>query len=334
MSLISKAQFIVLFLLIIQLFSCERIAKKIKKNKEENSITDSSKNLLTSTFFQPNTFYKLSTPYWFNSKIIAQKNIASIEVKILPYLNDSIDSLFPDFTHKFFFNKSGEITHLENTTYYQGLSLSTEGFKYKGKQDKYGLKQPLINTKIKNNNKTTTFIDEISVLAKYELLELEKEEEHYVIYLNKINPSEPKKVYITDSTYWKVMEVDKLQKKYGIVRICYGTPTLPYSCFDMSNLVNRSNIIECAYFSSLLPKSISTNKGLIRNELRFKYDSIGRIDAYSETNLSPDNSQLNQYIWKVMYEDEILPSRIVQRENYKDSLKLCKELQFEYFFND
>lgn len=334
MSLKSNAQFIVLFLLIIQLFSCEQIAKKRNKNKQENILTDSTKNLLTSTFFQPNTFYKLSAPYWFNSKIIVQKNIASIEVKTLPYLNDSIDSLFPDYTHKFYFNKSGEITHLENTTYYQGLSISTEGFKYKEKQDKYGLKQPLINTKIKSNNKTTTLLDEISVLAKYEILELEKEEEHYVIYLNKINPSDPKKVYITDSAYWKVMEVDKLKKKYGTIRICYGTPTLPYSCFHMSNLVNRSNIIEFAYFSSLLPKSISTNKGLIRNELRFKYDSVGRIGAYSETNLSPDNSPLNQFIWNVMYADEILPSRIIQRENYKDSLKPCKELQFEYFFND
>lgn len=306
------------------------------KHKEETTpdlkpvVASKEHNLLTLHFFKPYTFYNLSLPYWFNDYLVQNKAIESISITVYDIVDNEIDSLFPSCKHVFKFDDNGSVKFLSNTTFHQGVSLGTEEFEYNQKSDNYGIKTANfkgVKNKQYDRGSNTTLFDELQNLAVYQSFEHTKKEEDYVVYHDILHPNEGRKVYLNDTSDQNIMTVDALQKKYGTMRVCYGTPMLPETCFEVEDLVKRTNFIRYSYTNDMFPLKITQTEGLFNIVTTFDYDSIGRLVTYHNTTLSPDQSEIKNERWEVSYNEKDLPKTLTLFNKDNEALKTK---QFNY----
>lgn len=318
------------------IISCDNKSAVEENPTEEHITTNPALNLLTPHFFRPNAFYNLNSPYWFNSQLIKSLKIKTLEISVYSITDEALDSLFPQCEHRFIFDTAGAVSILENTSYYQGLSMGTEQFTYSKKADKYGLKKPkykALKGLKKEKNTKLNMLEELRALTVYELWDKTKETDHYILYTNKLNPEERKKVFITDTSYWSVIEVDQLQKNYGPIRVCYGTPLSPTSCFELDELVKRTNRISYVYSDEKLPLKMETTEGLFRKYFSFNYTHEGQLTNYTVTTKTPDQSILTDHLWQITYQNDILLSTIVlYTQNINNQEVKTKVKRFSYTF--
>ena len=322
----------VLFCLILPISSCD--------SEEKNNLTavsnlpDYNKNFFTSAYLINQSFYSISFPNWFNATMIDNNAIASLKIVFFQVSTDFEDSLQITSDVEFNFEKDGRVSKMISQQYYEGVSLGKETFKYNESPDNYGYSLPIISPRKSfiNKHKKDLLLDMVIELEAYDRLEKIESNEKNIMFKNTLRSNEDLYVFILDTLYWNVVYVDELIKKTGPnTTFCYGNPKQPVECFQLNNLVEKTNLKSTVFYDAGYPKRTVKKVGAFNHIKRYFYDSVGRFDYTLENIFASNGTYIEQKKYSIEYNNDDLPVNFLVFSGV-DSLNLKQQTKFEFTY--
>lgn len=302
-----------LFLLLIPVLlmgSCSEIQKKRRLRKSEKVLPF----VFRMHYFLAPDEQNMSFPLWFNDSIIQKNKIQSIIHKSYGHNTEEEQTLLAE--RIFVFDEQGALTHVQRKRYYENFLVENVTFKLNPVNDILG-------------HHNVEIIDSLhpKETVEYALYEKNLYTRQYAAFSN--TETGDYLFYIADMKFRNAVAVDSLFQPTPRDVIVFGSPARPVKKFNVTNIVNETNVVNYEYF-----KNSAGLKSVIKDNYPFytsstvTMDKKGNCTGYIDSTFSAER-YLNRTVSTFEFGKHHLPVKLKHSGMRKGHYEL-----FEYHYYD
>lgn len=281
---------------------------------EKDMIPPTHTQIINWEHFNSSAFHNVSFPLWFNSEIVAEKQVEQLDIAVFRHQENISKRLprdtFPDQVWQFFFDENGWVKDITLKEYVAAIHIVTHEFNYKNKPDTLGYSLPTVTTQYlfsSQQNQLTGLFNQVKDLQLFSRLILEKSDSNHVIFKNALPLINEKHIFITDSSNWNVHFIDQEFGANGKNYYYYGLPDHYVQRFKLENLVEKTLDEKRSYYpSSIIKKQKFYSDGFYRSRT-FIYDSLGWCRRFKDSIFGSDKTFIHDETTSIAYNSNELP---------------------------
>lgn len=279
----------ILFCILLSSFlvSCSEEKKEVS-TKDLNE-PEAANQLLNPGFFNEENFKNVSFPIWFNSDLIAEKNIKELSLSYHSYQN-TLDvtvselTIRPKKVRTFTFNKNGWVSKYTIQEFYDDKLISTAKFKYRSAPDSMGYSIPTVDISKQNTkNIPLAFLQSLDKLLVFNRLEKVADESKNLKFKETFYVTSHAVLYLTDTLYQNITYLNSEVKPKPEDIIVFGLPNKPQKSFKLENKVELDDIFEHNYFGNGIIESSEFYRDVFTVKRNFSYSSGGSYEGFIDS---------------------------------------------------
>lgn len=252
--------------------------------------------------------HSMSFPLWFNEKILTEKKIKEIRIKVYPS-SQGVDVIedSPKNTKVYTFNEDGEVISVLFEQFYENTKVGSYLFDYSTGKDENGFSKV---------EKTVGPNSDQKASEHYSIYEKEKYGDKFLIYKDEF--SGDYLFYMLNRKNWGALSVDSIFNPTVEDKIVFGTPFIPFKSYRVENVVKELDVIEFNYDKSdAFVQEIKYDEYPFRNKRTITYDKKGLCVGFVDSTFSGQKF-LKAELTSFKMESE-LPVKIVHKSKSNES---------------
>lgn len=289
---------------VLVLFFLAACGSKSQKKKIPVSY---KKSLIHPLFFQQEIANNLTFAFWFNDSIVKNNKLKVIRFKYLEgsEFGSEEQTQFPKKTVKYFFDRLGKIIHIQETSYSEGIVISTVSYWLKCENKSVYSYAKLDTNALETYNPRyhRTILDPIKSTKKFFVL--------------KNRNTEVKVNYIYDKALQKPLAIEKMFHPNSNDWIIHGRPSHPYKRYQVYNTVKEKNVTEYAYNEAKLPSRITKSNFPFTTIRNFTYEN-GYFKGFLDSTFI-DQTFVTSEKSTIIYNNKKLPSKLIRKKEHQES---------------
>ena len=301
-------------LLSILVLSC----KSKPENKSVAAKIDYQRSLINFSIYNSEYENWMSFPVWFNDSLVAKYDIEAITREVFSQGVEDTSIYTNEFLDKrwhYVFNPDGTISSVDVSVIYDAKTISEIQFKYKGFDRKTGYAQVLVSEK---------------ELADYENLPyvIHNKNGNHNFWSSYTEWSNQHQVFILNNRdHWKSLVIDSMLHPKPVDYIFWGGLIRPERSYNVSNLVEESNVRNFTYNKQMLMEIERVEDPFVVKR-SFQHNANGRLTDIVDSTFSMGGF-VSSAVVHIDYQDH-LPVMVTKSLVKKDQEKIIYREKLGY----
>ena len=277
------------------------------KDQKKKAPIAYKKGLIHPLFFQPEIANNLTFAFWFNDSIAKSNDLKIIRFKYLEGSEYGTEEKthFPKKIVKYILDRNGKIIHIQETSYSEGIVISTVSYWLKCENKSVYSYAKLDTNALETYNPRyhKTILDPVKSTKKYFILKNRNKEV-------KVN-------YIYDPKLQKPLAIEKIFHPNSNDWIILGRPSQPIKRYQVYNTVKEKNVIEYEYNEGNLPSRIKKSNFPFTTIRNFTYEN-GQFKGFLDSTFI-DQTFVTSEKSTIIYNDKKLPHKLIRKKEHQES---------------